>query len=171
MLNKIYLYFFLVLVVIIVAVTVLVNKGYRTGDKGVSLSPNPSPTPTVILNENSFPSPTINLKPKPTPALIFKETKTYEQLAHDFDESGNRRLALAPDCSYIIPSQNTYKNNTELMLDNTNSLKRQILKIGDREYLLEAGEWFLFTISNPVLPVSLSIYCGSIELGAIELVK
>jgi len=152
----------------------LVNKTEKTGDELVL------PSPTFIVEPSSVPSPTplptprvspkASLQPKPTPTLIFKEEMTYEQLTEALGAKG-RWLALAPDCSYIVPSNVTYYNNTEIMLDNTASNVRHILKIGGREYLLEAGEWFLTTLSSPNLPAQLPIYCGTLELGRIDLIK
>ena len=167
--NKNYIYWAIAAVGITVVAMFLANGGDRVDELAdisptpdFSLNPEPSPTPTPKPNGSA----------KPTPGLIVKEVKTYEQLTAEFEQQG-RWIAINADCTGLVPSNVTYHNNTEIMLDNTASTERHILKIGSREYLLEAGEWFLTTLSSSTLPVHLPIYCDSngIELGDILLVK
>lgn len=166
--SKNYLSSILVTIVIVSVAVFLVNKMNKTEDStdfpDITFSPEPSLSPTPI------PTPTPKPSVKPTPTIIFEETMNYEQLTKTLGEKG-RWLVLAPDCSTIVPSNVNYYNNTQIMLDNTASKVRHILKIGGREYLLEAGEWFLTTLSSPTLPAPLPIYCGTLELGRIDLIK
>ena len=148
---------------VIVAAVVAVNKkpgSDNTAD--VSPSPtfslSPSPTPTQILRSTA----------KPTPGIIVEELPDYYNLAVALDKE-NRYFALGADCNSIRPSNIAYKNNIKVMFDNVAWGKARILKIGDREYSLEAHGWILATLSSPNLPVQLKIFCGSMELGQIEL--
>lgn len=167
--NKNYLYIVVGLVAVITVAVLLSNKNNApdvdldTLISTPSLNTEPSPTPV----ETPRPKPGST---KPTPGLIFKPIKTYEQLTKEFELEG-RWLALNDSCTEIVPSNVTYHNNAEIMLDNTASSTRHILKIGGREYLLEAGEWFLTTFYSPTLPAIWPIYCGSMELGSISIVQ
>ena len=127
-----------------------------------------SPTPETSLVPVPTPTSTPVKQSKPTPGIILEEVPNYDKLVEVLQEFG-RHLAIAPDCSYIAPSNIDYYNNTKVMLDNTASDVQHILKIGGREYLLEAGQWILVTLSSPNLPAKLPIYCGQIELGQIDL--
>lgn len=163
--NKNYILGIIVVVAIVIVVVLFLTKSDKN-NVGEIMSP-------INLNLTASPTPTGTPEPRPMPTkprgeIIFKEIKTYEQLVEELHPKG-RHLVISPDCSYIVPSNVTYPNNTEIMLDNTASTERHILKIGGREYLLEAGEWFLTTLSSPTLPVNLPIFCGYMELGQIDL--
>ena len=154
---------------IVIALFFFLTKNNKPGNINnplASITPNISSEPTPALTSTMKPSKTV----KPSPGLIMEEVNNYKQLVTELDKLG-RHLAISSDCSYIVPSNVAYHNNTQIMLDNTASTKQHILKIGGREYLLEAGQWFLTTLSSPSLPASLPIYCGSMELGDIDLIK
>jgi hypothetical protein len=127
-----------------------------------------SPTPQVSTSYGSVsPRPVSSLKPKGE--VVIQELPSYQALAKEFDRT-NRWLVLDKDCSSIVPSQVDYSNNTQIMLDNTASTKARVLKIGGRQYSLEAGSWILATLSSPTLPMDLPIFCENIELGKLTLV-
>ena len=129
-------------------------------------SPDISPVPTVILEPSPTPTPKITVES--TPELIFEELPNYYTLAVSLDKE-NRYFAIDADCMSINPSNVVYKNNTQIMLDNAASDKARVLKIGGREYSLDAHAWILATLSSTELPIRLPIFCGSMELGQIEL--
>lgn len=167
MVNKNYISIAIAGVIIIL---VLAFVSTKKPDDLSQISPSPSPTPqaspAVSLNPTLIPAPkSQSAKPMPMPQT---SPKTYEQLVEQMDEEGTH-FKIDPKCNSIAPSNVAYWNNTRIMLDNTASKERHILKIGDREYLLEAGEWFLTTLSSTILPVTLPIYCGTLELGSIDL--
>ncbi len=81
----------------------------------------------------------------------------------------NRVLGIYNECDYIVPSNVTYKNNTEVMLDNTRSKQTVVLKIGNKDYTLAGGAWNTVTLSSPTVPATMQIFCKSIELGSIDL--
>ena len=165
--NKNYLYFGSVALALVVVALFVINRGDRSDDAGLLL-----PTQTPVIGELQTATPTSNpsMTGKPTPALDFKVVNNFESLASRFDLDGNRRLIILNDsCSELLPSQVAYKNNTEIMIDNTRSSESHILKIGGREYSVGAGAWILTTLSSSVVPTTLTIFCGSMELGAIDL--
>lgn len=166
--NKNYLY--LILVIAVIGTAFVLYRGYEPSDLvNVGVSPDLTQTPILLPSDQ----PTITPKPvsssKPGSGIIIEEKKSHDVLALEFDEDGNRRLVLNEDCTALIPSQVAYKNNVQIMLDNTYSSKPHILKIGGVEYSLGAGEWFLTTLSRPSIPAQLPIFCGSMELGQIDL--
>lgn len=124
-----------------------------------SLSQSPVPSQTPKLTQNS---------PKPTLALVIKQIGSYQYWV-DLLEPLNRQLTLDENCTSIVPSQVSYPNNTQIMLDNTFSVLPRILKIGGQEYSLKANSWVLVTLSSTKLPAKLTMFCGSMELGQIGL--
>jgi len=154
-----------VVVLILVAVVVFVSLNKKSVTDDIFDTP---PSPTMSLMPSPTPTPTPLLTAKPTPGIIVEELPDYYNLAVALDKE-NRYFALGADCNSIRPSNIAHKNNTQIMLDNAASDKARILKIGDREYSLEAHGWILATLSSPNLPVQLKIFCGSMELGQIEL--
>lgn len=137
------------------------KAGNDTGNISTSISPSPtqSTTPTPKLLKNS---------PKPTPGIIIRELTGYKYWA-DLLEPLNQRLVLDENCTTIVPSQVSYPNNTQIMLDNTFSSNPHVLKIGSREYSLKANEWLLVTLSSTQLPAHLTMFCGAMELGQLDL--
>jgi len=154
--------------VLLIAIYFIGGSGNNINNEEAVLNPQSSssfsPTPTLT------PRPKSSQAPSMTPGLIVKEITSYDDLVKMLQKEG-RHLALASDCSFIVPSNVNYYNNTSIMLDNTGSTERRILTIGGREYLLEAGEWFLTTLSSSNLPAQLPIYCGQMELGRIDLIS
>lgn len=161
--KKQYLYLGIGAAFIVVLATVLFTMN---GEKpGSELTFSPEPTPDV----SPTPSPTETPKPKPSGSLKVDEN-SHDYFALQFDEDGNRRLVLNDDCSELVPSQVTYKNNVKIMLDNSYSKNPHTLKIGAKEYYLMAGEWRFETLSSETLPAKLPIFCGTMELGQIDLI-
>lgn len=139
--------------------------GVSNNTDNVLVSTSPSPAQSVTL------SPTPKLpknSSKPTPGIIIKELTGYKYWA-DLLDPLNRRLVLDENCTTIVPSQVTYPNNIQIMLDNTFSSNSQVLKIGSREYSLKANDWLLVTLSSSQLPAHLTMFCGSMELGQLDL--
>ncbi len=161
-----YIYLAVAVVIIGVASFLFANKADRPEDIAASLSPTPALTATSTPGQTPRLS---NNNPKPTPGIVITEVMSYEDWVRWLDPQ-NRRLALDENCSSIVPSQLEYLNDTEIMLDNTASAKPRILKIGGREYSLDARGWILTTLHSDTLPAQLSVYCGSIELGRLDLV-
>jgi len=164
------------ILIAVVLVIIAVYFGVRENDKNNNITENDTTinlSPTMDQLEFPTPTPKITSKSlintaKPTPDLIISEAEDYLSLAKSFDKE-NRLLILDKDCLSIFPSQVVYANNTKVMLDNTLSAKPRILKIGGREYSLEAGKWIFATLSSEKLPINLTMYCGAMELGQIEL--
>ena len=67
----------------------------------------------------------------PLPAMTAQETPNYDAWKKALNPL-NRYLALDKDCTSSVPSQVTYPNNTQIMLDNTASDVARVLKIGSR---------------------------------------
>lgn len=161
--NKNYLYLAIVAVIIGVVFFSLANRS----DQPENIAVSPSSTSTAT----SMPSPTsklTNSSPKPTPVLVVQEVKNYKYLV-DLLDSQNRRLALDENCLSVVPSQVEYPNDTEIMLDNTASARPRIIKIAGREYSLDANGWILTTLHSDKLPAQLSVNCGDMELGRLDL--
>ncbi len=125
-------------------------------------------TDTSTISPNPGQSVTPSQIPKPTPGVIIKEVNSYQYWV-DLLEPVNKHLVLDENCTSIAPSQVAYPNNTQIMLDNTFSALPRILKIGGREYPLIANGWSLVTLSSTTLPAHLTMFCGSIELGQLDL--
>ena len=159
-------------VVLVAAVSLFLRWGSDKNNSDVNIPVYVSPTPTSVLELS--PTPTFTPKPttktaNPSPSINVQEVRTYRQWAEELDLT-SRRLAITDDtCTELVPSNATYPNNTQLMLDNSYSNKSHILKIGGREYILEARGWLVTTFSSSQLPAQLPIYCGGIELGRIDL--
>ena len=164
--KKNYIYITVAIVAVIGATIFWVNRNNKVdniADTSTSISPSPSqslaPTPTPK---------TIKSSPKPTPGIIAKEGDNYQYWVNLLD-SLNRRLTLNGNCTSIAPSQVTYPNNTQIMLDNTLSSEPRILKIGAKNYSLTAKGWLLVTLISPELPAKLTMFCGPMELGQLDL--
>lgn len=132
-----------------------------------------TPTPSVSSSPSDTPTPTatpkrVILSPKPTPGLIAKDVQNHQQLVELLDPF-NRRLALDADCTALVPSQVAYPNDLEIMIDNYNSAIARVLRIGDKQYSLDAHSWILVTLHSDALPAKLPIFCGAMELGQIDL--
>ena len=166
--NKKYVYLIVAGIAIVVLSVFLAKDKIRTGNIN-DMYPSPSFEPSPSSITESTLSATPIKTSKPTPTLIYQEIRDYEGTAYRLDNDGNRRLVLNEDCSAIVPSQVAYKNGVEIMLDNSYSTQSRILKIGDYQFSLDAGAWFLTTLSSPKIPINLTMFCGSMELGQIEL--
>lgn len=134
----------------------------------ISASSSPTPVSTSSPEATTTVRP-VKRSPTPTPGIIVTEAPTYKDWVKLLDPQ-NRRLALDKDCTSIVPSQVDYPNNTEIMLDNTVSATSRILKIGDHEYALGAHSWILTTLHSDTLPARLTMFCGNMELGQLDLV-
>ena len=128
-----------------------------TDNRTVLTSPTPSPSP--------LPKSTVV---KPTPTLTVEIIGSYGYWADILDPI-DRRMVLDKDCASIAPSQVAYPNNVQVMLDNTASSEARVLKIGTTAYSLDAYEWRLVNLSSNNLPAKLVMFCGSMELGQVEL--
>ena len=152
---------------------VLISRNTRDGVvRGPEISDSLSPAPVAVSSpEATATSMPIkrSAKPTPTPGIIISEVVSYDAWVKWFDPQ-NRRLALDKDCTSIVPSQVDYPNNVEIMLDNSASAKARILKIGGREYSLNAHAWIVTTIRAEKLPANLPLFCGDMELGSLTLV-
>ena len=163
--KKNYIYIIVAVVVIGGALFWMIrnNKTDNIADISVSVSPSPSsiqsPVSTPKLTKNT---------PTPTPGLVFTEQKGYQYWV-DLLEPLGRRLLLDKNYTSIVPSQVAYPNNTQIMLDNTLSAESRVLKIGDKDYSLKAREWSFVTLSSPTLPTKLTMFCGPMELGQLDL--
>jgi hypothetical protein len=163
------IYIYTIIAVIIVAGLVFWmgrnNKADDVTDLSIleTLSPSPS--------QSSTPSQTpklIKSTPKPSPKLVAKEINSYQSWV-DWLEPLNRHLVLDENCTSIVPSQVAYPNNTQIMFDNTLSPTARILKVGSKEYSLNANDWLVVALSSPTLPAQLTMFCGPMELGQIDL--
>ena len=169
MIKNIYIYS-IVSVAIVGGVLFWMSSDDKT-DNVVDISTLETLSPSPIQSLISKPTPTpklIKSTPKPSPKIIVTEVNQYQSLV-DWLEPLNRRLVLDKDCTSIVPSQVAYPNNTQIMLDNTFSPKSHIIKIGSKEYSLEANSWLLVTLSETKLPASLTMFCGPMELGQLDL--
>ncbi|MEK9157918.1 MAG: hypothetical protein AAB638_01905 [Patescibacteria group bacterium] len=164
MIKNTYIYS-VVAVVVIGGFIFLMNQDSKTGDVVDNFEFVVSPTPTFIPTLTPTP---LKSSPKPTPKLIVKEINQYQYWVGVL-EPINRRLTLDENCTSIVPSQVSYPNNTKIMLDNTFSASPRVLKIGNQEYSLPANDWELITLSDSKLPAQLNMFCGSMELGQLEL--
>lgn len=143
------------------------SKVENVADTSVLVSPSPSSNQSPVQSPTLTPKLTKNT-PKPSPKLIAKEVNQYQSLV-DWMEPIGRHLVLDENCMSIVPSQVAYPNNTQIMLDNTFSPKAHILKIGSKEYSLTANGWLLVTLSSTELPAKLTMFCGPMELGQLDL--
>lgn len=159
--------------VIIVGALLFGGIVFWTIQSDKSLDPVPTSTPSISSAPTVTPTPTatpkkVLQKPTPTPALIATEMQNHQQLVDILDPL-NRRLALDATCTSLVPSQVAYPNDLEVMLDNYESSQARILKIGGREYSIEARSWIIVTLHSEILPAKLPIFCGAMELGQIDL--
>ncbi len=145
------------------------NKTDNIEDTSALVSSTPAPTQSLIPTSTLIPTPKLTKStPKPSPKIVITEVNQYQSLV-DLLEPLNRRLTLDGNCTSIVPSQVVYPNNTQIMLDNTLSASARILKIGAKEYFLTANGWLLVTLSSSELPAKLTMFCGSMELGQLDL--
>lgn len=133
-----------------------------------TLSPSPVLSPSSSPTSTLTPTPRLTKTPKPSSGIVAKEVDQYKSLV-DWLDPLNRRLTLDRDCTSIVPSQVAYPNNTQIMLDNTLSPNAHVLKIGSNEYSLSANGWLMVTLSSSKLPAYLTMFCGPMELGQIDL--
>jgi hypothetical protein len=166
MIKNIYIYSIIVVAIVGGVIFWASQNGKFNNVADVStISPSPS------SGQSSVPSQTPKLSkntPKPTPGIVITEVKNYRYWAELLDPI-SRRLVLDENCTSIVPSQVSYPNNTQIMLDNTYSALPRVLKIGGQEYSLDAGGWLLVTLSSTKLPAQLTMFCGSMELGRLDL--
>lgn len=163
------IYAFSIIVVTVGTIVFLVNRNNKASDgveesalNSPSSSPEQTPVPTQLPKATAY-------LPKPSSGIVVTETMSYESWIKWLDPL-NRRLVLDKDCTSIAPSQVDYPNDVEVMIDNTASGKSRILNIAGREYSLDANGWILTTLHSDKLPAQLSVYCGSMELGRLDLV-
>ena len=150
----------------IVVVTLVIISTRKKGENIADFSL--SPTPTISPEISPTNAPVIKTTSNPKPGIIAQDIKDFNYWFQQLDPQ-NRVLAVYDECSYMVPSNVAYPNNTQVMLDNTRSEQNHILKIGTKEYALSAKEWQLVTFSSPTLPINMTIFCKNIELGQIEL--
>jgi len=166
--DKKYVVFLVLVGIVVVALTIAFggNMNRNENIKDFSLSP----TPTAILDTSPTNTPLVKAADRPEPGIIIKDMPNYDYWFQQLD-SQNRVLGIYDACGYMVPSNVAYKNNTTVMLDNTRSNQDLVIKVGDKDYPLEAREWKLVTLSttSPTLPINLPIFCKNIELGQIEL--
>jgi len=166
--NRIYL---LVAAVLILGVIFMVNRNDKdtsVQDVASSISPSPSLDSTSIPTPVKTPELSKKTTPKPTGGLIAQEVKGYQYWKETLDPF-NRYLAIDENCTAIVPSQVVYPNNSQIMLDNTLSNRSRVLTIGDSEYPIDAKSWTVVTLSSAKLPAKLTMFCGAMELGQIDL--
>ena len=162
--NKRALYTGGFLVVVIAIAVMAVRRG-----ESPQIATSPTPSATLEVSVTTTPTPSVKRTPRPSSGVIAKEVRTYEQWITLLDPY-NRYLELDKTCTSITPSQVEYANNTEVMIDNRTSDKARILKIGTRQYSLEPHGWIIATLQSSSLPARLPMYCGDMELGAIDLI-
>jgi len=160
-----YVYIGIVAIVVIGGVIFLMNQGDKINN--IADEPTASSTPVQSMTPTQTPK-LIKSTPKPSSELIAREGDNYQYWVDRLDPL-NRRLIVDENCMSIAPSQVSYLNNTQIMLDNLTSSQAHILKIGTKEYSLNANSWQLVTLNSSELPAQLIIFCGSMELGQIDL--
>lgn len=122
------------------------------------------------INENEMeesppPTPTLQVDVIP-PDFLSPEASNYDALVVEFE---GRRLVLDANCTSASPSNITFKNLTQIMIDNRASNEPRTVRIGDRVYNLVAHGWYLTTLYSTQLPANMSFFCGDLELGQIGL--
>lgn len=149
------------IVIVIIIVVLLVFRGERNFEQteDVLLSPSPSFSVSPVIR------PISTRAAIPKPGL---DIKVYNDLLVEYD---GRYIALASDCRSSDPSNVDYKNGTQIMLDNIASAEARVIKIGDKSYSVTAQGWTFITLTSPTLPVNLSMFCGTMELGQIGIVN
>lgn len=132
-------------------------------------------SPSVSATPQASSSPSVSATPElgkttPRPGIISSGMKSYYQWAAELDPL-NRHFLLDADCTSIQPSGVDLPNNVAVMLDNSYSKVARVLKIGNKDYNLPAQSWQIVVLKSDTLPAPLPLYCGSMELGRIDLVK
>ncbi len=168
--KKTYIYLAIAAVGVVLIAMSQVNRGGSDLNKENSnvsgASPSTSISPVISLRPSLGAS--IKPTPKPTPGIKIEVINRYKDMAAQFD-IGARHLVLDETCSTIVPSNVAYKNNTQIMLDNTASTEPRTLRVGDRSYEIAAKGWYITTLYSDKLPAQLTIFCGNIELGQLDL--
>ncbi len=163
--KKTYLYLAVVAVGVVLILVSQVKQVNKRSSNDTVFGVSPSPSTSVRVS----PHPSPRLSPGPTPGIKAEMViNRYKDLVAQLGPE-NRRLAIDSSCSTIVPSNLIYKNNTQVMLDNTASVESRTLKIGDRSYELAARGWYITTLYSAKLPAKLTIFCGKMELGQIDL--
>lgn len=152
-----------VVVVIVGGLIFWMGRGDNTTDTSTA-----SPSPEQSLNPSKTPELSNNKTFKPTPTLIKEIVGDYSYWV-DLLEPLNRRITLDENCTSSVPSQVAYPNNVKIMIDNTLSAEPRVLRIGDKDYPVEARGWILTVLSRSELPAQLKMFCGSMELGQLDL--
>jgi hypothetical protein len=165
-------YIIILLVVAIAGISIYISlRNKKTNNESLlpslSFSVTPEATSTPSLNPSSTPK---IKKSTPTPAILPGERGNFMDLAKALDPL-HRYFLLDKDCTSINPSVVDFPNNVQILLDNGRSSEPRAVKIGQETYNLAAGDWILINLKSATLPVSLPIYCGSMELGRIDLIK
>jgi len=172
MMKNTYIYL-IIIIVVLGAVIFWMGQDKKTDDTNdalslVTLTPTPLATPEPSAPAGTPTPRSIKSTPKPSPGIVVKEVNQYQSLV-DWLDPLNRRITLDENCTSSVPSQVAYPNNTQIMIDNTLSAEPRVLEIGGQDYPVEAHGWILTVLSRSELPAQLKMFCGSMELGQLDL--
>lgn len=146
--DKKKLWYVLGVVVVLVVVAVAWRGGGSPSDSEESLSPS------VSVGASANVSPTAAVKPRvaPTPVL----PNTYGDAVAQFSD---RRIQFDMYCQ-ANPVNNTYKNGSQIMLDNRSGDAR-IISLNGVQYNLAGYGWKIVTLNAKTLPATWAVDCGS----------
>jgi hypothetical protein len=151
-----YPFWILIAVAVAVIIILLVTKGNggRNGDGLADGSPSPSVSVSPVGSN-------------PPPSGLPAGASDYNSLLSQFS---GRRIVFDSSCN-IMPDTTSFKNMTQIMLDNKNSTKPLSVKIGERDYNLVAGGWYLTTLYSYKLPADLAVSCDGKSVGSFSLTQ
>lgn len=135
-----------------VVVLVLIAVVWR-GKRAPSGSES-SPSPSTSVQASTGVSPTAAVRPRvaPTPPL----PSTYGDAVAQFSD---RRIQFDMYCQ-ANPVNNTYKNGSQIMLDNRSGDAR-IIVVNGVQYSLAGYGWKIITLNATTLPATWAVDCGS----------
>jgi hypothetical protein len=143
--NKRLLWYVVGAVVILVVLAVVLR-----GDKeGWSGTPTPTPTASPSVSVAPGGTPRTSVKPPVTPASYGDAVRLY----------ADRRIQFDMYCQ-ANPLNNTYKNGTNIMLDNRSGDAR-IITVNGVQYPVAGYGWKIITLSSKTLPATWAVDCGS----------
>ena len=116
-------------------------------------SPSPSSSASSTKPKSTT---TTKTTPMPSSASAAANPKTYTDIVKEY---ADRRIQFDERCQ-TTPRTSTFKNNSNILLDNRSSTAK-VITVGGVKHSLSGYGYKVITLSSPTLPRDISLDCGS----------
>ena len=140
---------------LVVVVLVVVLGYWLMGRDGNFLSDNMSPGEETAMPSNS-PAAKTPAKKSAAPTSVPTSLRPYGDLVKEYE---GKRIQFDERCQ-MVPSNSTYKNGTNIMLDNRSSNPVSV-KVGTASYSLIGYGYQIINLSSSSLPKEMTVSCGT----------